>query len=346
MKIRFDSSKERKPTHDQGLKVLYAPGKRVAFQLRWYLILLLVASPLLWFVVKLTYGAWIIEAPAQVLLPVAEVRARDAAQVSRLTVKEGDKVQAGQVLMGMDNPEWRQRLGQLQSLSDGTERLAQPADKMLRSVLLRQLDRARERLALVQRLLQEGAATQGEALAAATERDQREAELLAFDQREALLRQQPAAGHDAAMQKADQVWLQSRLDGLQVKARENATVAEILVHEGENVGAGTVLMRLESVAAPTVWVYLDPADGAYATPGQALKLRFPDGQWLAAKVVSTADRAHRLPDDLRTPFSGAQSGLLVPVEVDGAFPSQWLINQLPLRARFPRELWGGHGSAK
>ena len=49
MKIRFNSDKERNPTQDGGLKVLYAPGKRVAFRLRWYLILLLISSPLLWF---------------------------------------------------------------------------------------------------------------------------------------------------------------------------------------------------------------------------------------------------------------------------------------------------------
>ena len=48
MKIRFDSRKELNPTQEQGLTVLYAPGKRMAFRVRWYLILLLVASPLIW----------------------------------------------------------------------------------------------------------------------------------------------------------------------------------------------------------------------------------------------------------------------------------------------------------
>ncbi|MDF3839655.1 biotin/lipoyl-binding protein [Cupriavidus basilensis] len=338
MKIRFDSSKERSPTQEQGLKVLYAPGKRVAFRLRWYLILFLVASPFVWFFAKLIYGAWVIEAPAQLILPVVEIRARDAARVEHLAVKDGDTVKAGQLLLQMDNPEWRQRLGQLQALTAGAERSVAPAGSGLRNVLVRQLDRAREKLATVQRLRQDGAATQGEALAAASERDQRESELLAFDQREESLRLQPPATRDNAMQKAEEVWLNGRLQALRLQAQENAVVSDVVVNEGENVGSGTVLMRLQRTADPMVLIFLDPVDAAYAKPGQPLKLQLPDGHWLPAKVVNAADRVRRLPEDLRMPFAGAQNALLVSAAVDGEVPPGWLVNQLPLKARFPHDL--------
>ncbi len=35
MKVRFSSQKEQDPTREEGMKVLYAPGKRAAFRLRW-----------------------------------------------------------------------------------------------------------------------------------------------------------------------------------------------------------------------------------------------------------------------------------------------------------------------
>ena len=70
MKIRFDSRKELNPTQEQGLNVLYAPGKRTAFRVRWYLILFLVASPLIWLGGKLAYGMLMIDAPAQLRLPI------------------------------------------------------------------------------------------------------------------------------------------------------------------------------------------------------------------------------------------------------------------------------------
>ena len=34
MKIKFSSAKEQQPTQEQGLQVLYAPGKRLAFRVR------------------------------------------------------------------------------------------------------------------------------------------------------------------------------------------------------------------------------------------------------------------------------------------------------------------------
>jgi len=338
MKIRFDSSKERSPTQEQGLKVLYAPGKRMAFRLRWYLILLLVASPLIWFVAKLVVGAWMIEAPAQLLLPQIEIRAREPALVTHVNVRSGDKVEAGQILVDMDNPEWKQRLQQLEALSSNAQPTAVPAVSSLRDVLRRQLDRSSEKLALTRRLKSEGAATQGEVLSAEAERDQRQAELLSFDQRQDLARSSPALARDIAMQGAEEKWLTGRLQALQLKAQDAGVVSEVLVHEGENVGAGTLLVRVARIADPVIWVYLDPAHAAYGKPGQPLRLQLPDGHWLDAKVLQEADSAHRLPDDLRLPFGAPQRWLMVQVAVDGAFPQRWLIHQLPLTARFPHRL--------
>lgn len=95
MKIRFSSSKEQQPTQDQGLQVLYAPGKRLAFKLRWYLILLAVLSPLLWLLGSWLLGALLVEAPAQLVLANTELRAREPAQVQQILVRPGERVEAG-----------------------------------------------------------------------------------------------------------------------------------------------------------------------------------------------------------------------------------------------------------
>ena len=89
MKVRFDSPKETRPAEEQGLQVLYAPGKRMAFRLRWYLLLLLVASPLLWLV-----GHWLlslarIEAPARLYVSSLQVRAFAAAQIREILIERG-----------------------------------------------------------------------------------------------------------------------------------------------------------------------------------------------------------------------------------------------------------------
>lgn len=338
MKIRFDSSKERYPTHERGLKVLYAPGRRMAFRLRWYLILLLIASPLLWFVGKLTYSAWVVEAPGHVQLSVVEVRARDPARISLLAVKSNDHVQPGQLLVKMDNPDWQQRLGQLQALDDESSTSEQPVEKKLREVLQRQLAGAEHQLMLTRTLVKRGAATNGEVQAATAQRDRHQNELLSFEQRTDQLHNHSGNSQNIALQSAEMQWLQDRLRTLNVTAQEEGVISDILVNEGENVGPGTLLMRLEQNSSPIIWVYLDPANVAYAQPGQPLEIGFPDGSWLSAKVHSNPDRTRRLPEELRVPFSANQRGLVVSVILDAEFPEKWLIDQLPIEARFYRDL--------
>jgi multidrug resistance efflux pump len=301
---------------------------------RWYLILLLVASPVLFFLGKLAYSAWIVEVPAQVLFSMAEVRSRDAAQVKNIHVKIGQTVAKGQLLIELDNPEWRLRLGQLRAMSADTASQPYTQNRNLHEVLRSQVDRAEQRLALVHRLVQQGAATQGELTAAADERDRKLADLLALEQQAQQRSQTPADTRAQSSQVAEQAWLQQKLDALATRAPEDGVVSEISVQEGENVGPGTLLLRLRSASAATIYAYIDLNYSSYAKAGQPLRLRLPDGTWIDAHVQHDPDSAQTIPADIRAAFSGQKRGLLVSIATDQEIPTRWLVNQLPLEARF------------
>ncbi|VVO20480.1 hypothetical protein PS726_04174 [Pseudomonas fluorescens] len=337
MKIRFDSQKEQNPTQEQGLNVLYAPGKRMAFRLRWYLILFLVASPLLWLVGKLLFGLLMIDAPAQLLLPIQEVRARDAGRVEQLFVTAGEHVQADQPLVNLDNPEWRARLLQLAAMPVEAARLGDSDLGMKERQMLRaKVGRAEQRVQQLDSLVQQGAATRGEVLAAQTERDGFRADLLAFERREQLAHQSPQGfDREVIQQNAEQQWLKTRLSALSVTAPQSGRIAEVLVTQGENVGPGTLLMRLERVADPLLWIYLEPLNINYAQIGQPLKVHMPDGAWLDAHVVQAVDSAARTPTALRGPFAANEMGLQVAARFDQPLPARWRIDQLPLSVNFP-----------
>lgn len=334
MKIRFNSVKEQQPTQDQGLKVLYAPGKRLAFQLRWYLILLAVTSPLLWLFGRALLGFWLIEAPAQLQLPASELRAREAGQVQQLLVRPGSAVQAGQLLVQLDNPEWRARLALLVEppalANDSSARQALRVSE--RQALLRLLASAEQRQTQLSELLAAGAATRGELQAARDERERRQRELLQFDQQRGELAP-PDPG--VRQRQLERDWLQARLQGLALQASEAGVVSEVLVGEGENVGPGTLLLRLQRQAAVQVWVYLEPRHAGYAVPGQALRLRLPDGHWLPAVVLSALDTAVPLPAELQPAFSAPSRSLRVLVRIQGELPAHWRVDRLGLQARFP-----------
>ena len=55
MKITFRPPKSVTPDREHGIRVPYAPAKRAVARWRWYLIVLLVAAPLLYLVGQLFY---------------------------------------------------------------------------------------------------------------------------------------------------------------------------------------------------------------------------------------------------------------------------------------------------
>jgi multidrug resistance efflux pump len=339
MKIRFDSRKELRPTQDQGLSVLYAPGKRTAFRVRWYLILFLVASPLIWLGGKLAYGMLMIDAPAQLRLPILEVRARDAGRVEQLFVIAGDQVRVDQPLVNLDNPEWRARLTQLAAMPKAaaparTNKLGGSERQLLRT----RIGRAQEHVQVLEELVSRGAVSPGEVLSAKSELDSFRADLLAFERREQLASQPPPSeAREVIQQTAEQQWLKTRLAALPVKAPQSGRVAEVLVNPGENVGAGTLLMRIERLEDPLLWIYLEPLNISYAAIGQPLRVRMPNGDWLDAHVVQAVDSAGRTPTVLRGPFTASEMGLQVAARFDRPLPARWRIDQLPLNVRFPTD---------
>ncbi|MHB9797622.1 efflux RND transporter periplasmic adaptor subunit [Pseudomonas sp. MT3] len=334
MKIRFSSPKEQQPTQDQGLKVLYAPGKRMAFKLRWYLILFVVTSPLLFLVGREMLGLWLIEAPAQLHLPSSELRAREAGQVAKILVRPGDKVSAGQLLMQMDNPEWRARLALLADPSKATPAAQgrRTLSEREREPLVRLLNSADSRLQQLRGLLAAGAATRGEVQQARDERDRRQRDLVEFDRRES----QPGDDTLDRQRRLESDWLQSRLQGLELKASDSGVISEVMVGEGENVGPGTLLMRLQRLGDAEIWIYLDPRFAEYASPGQPFRVRLPDGKWLQAEVVRMVEDAAPVPVELREAFSAPNRNLRLLARVKGEeWPAFWRVDRLGLKARFP-----------
>jgi hypothetical protein len=200
------------------------------------------------------------------------------------------------------------------------------------------VSRAEQRVQTLEELVYRGAVSRGEVLAAESELDAFRADLLAFERREQLARQSPlSVEREISQQNAEQQWLKTRLAALSINAAQSGRVAEVLVNPGENVGAGTLLMRIERLEEPLLWIYLEPLNISYAAIGQPLRVRMPDGEWLTARVVQTVDSAGRTPTVLRGPFAASEMGLQVAARFEQPLSPRWRIDQLPLNVRFPTD---------
>jgi len=342
MKVRFTGEKELAPDRDNGLKVLYGPGKRVAYRLRWYLILLLVASPLVLIFTRLLLGELHQEVPAQLSVPTQDLRAGVNGVVATLPVTAGEKVKAGQLLVQLNNPDWRLRLLQLAPASlQRQDNLGRSAQAIARNTVQLQ----DQMVDLYKGLQREGGLSSAELLQSEVQLNSTKLSLLELQRR---LRLETYQVEDDPIQnlrdEREREWLQGQLKRLSLRAEGKGRVAEVLVDPGDNVGPGTLLMRIERDEEPLLWVYLQPREARSATPGQPVKVQMPDGSWLGATVVDQPDLARRLPPGLRPPGEDDRLALVVPMQFDQPLPTLWRVNQLPLKVRFPfrwQNLWPG-----
>jgi multidrug resistance efflux pump len=345
MKVRFDSNKELRPDQDNGLKVLYGPSKRVAYRLRWYLILALVLSPLVYVFGRITLDLLRVEVPAQLQVPSTEIRALESGTIADVRVEVGERVKPGDLLLRLDNPDWRLRLDQLQPASvDNPNGLGNSATSLQQSTVKLQ----GQVVQLFKRLQREGAISSEEYLRSEVDLNMQRMALLDLERR---LRQERYQVVGEPIQNLrdlrERESLSARLDLLALRADNPGRVSELLVNKGESVGPGTLLMRIERAEEPLLWIYLRPRDAELARPGGSVEVRMPDDSWLKARILQQADLARLLPRGLRSSVGGeglASLGadglaLQLPARFEKSLPIQWRVDQLPVKVRFPRP-WG------
>ena len=334
MKVRFSSRKESNPSEDGGLRVLYAPGKRAAYRLRWYLILLLVAAPFLWFLGRIGWEAIVIEAPGQVVQSTTEIRALEAGRVMRIHAEEHDRVSPGDPLVDLDNPAIRSELASLGTQYQASTTAAAGARQ--KAALERRLERARDRVTSLTELVQQGVATRGELKAARNEADARENELAALERTGTA----ETANNKALSTRVQQqrALVEQRLAQLSVRSPVRGIVQTTEVVQGENVGSGTTLMRIEPEGQPRIHLYLETDQIHLATENQPVRLQFPDGQWLDARIAGPPIDVQRRPPSLRSAFGGDDQSLLVAAIPEDPIPVRWRVNEAPVTARFPNAL--------
>lgn len=342
MKVRFGSQKEKDPTREGGLKVLYAPGKRAAFRIRWYLILALVSAPFFWFLFKLLSGLLLLDVPARLMIPATDVRALETGTIAEVLIEAGDRVNQGDALLRLENEALNLQLAQLPQAADD-DTAGEPAQTVIarrQATLEQRVDRAQQRVRELERLVSRGAATVAEVRAAEDQRDTATSDLLAYQQSlgQILVQsqdQQRQSAQQARQTAGTRAVIEARMERLQISAPHGGRMGSVEVTKGESVGPGTLVAQIYPDQVPELQIYLPAQYADLAEAGQALDIRFPDGQWQEAEITALRPELQRLPPDLRGPLGGDQPHLVLIAQTREPLPERWRRNNVPLTARFP-----------
>jgi multidrug efflux pump subunit AcrA (membrane-fusion protein) len=347
MKISFQKQ-DKDPTVVHGMKVAYAPAKRAAAQWRWYVVLLCVSSPLIYFLIKLLLAWLIVSAQGFVSLVRIDVNSNASGIVERLHVRTGQQVTAGQTLAQLRNADLEAQM----ALRRAEYTALHPAGEAADTPQLR-LARQRARLAGenlttsraflkdVGFLRNQGAATVAD-LNLARERCNRAQ--MEYDQAHYELERLQAPGRPGATDAdtgAARMRLQAQMTALtdeQNRLTQTAPMAgrvlDLFVVEGAFISPGTPMLLLGSADKPHIVAYLPTQHARYARQGRQATVRLADGTTLAAVVSQDAILTKRLPADLSSPIGSRDIMLLVELDLAAPLPAIQWVDGLPVSVRF------------
>lgn len=321
MNIRFTPPRQQ-PSVDHGLNVHYAPAKRQAYRLRWYLILLLVASPLLYFLWHTAQLFWQHEAPGYVDIPSYTLASPQSGVVASVTARPGSLVRAGSVLLTLSNPAREAQIRLLQSQITAVKSAPQPATPAVSPAYVRYLQ---DSLANYQTLFRAGAATRAEL-------DEAVAKLAAV---------QPA--RPAGLGVPDTRVLQRDLDsllaqqaGMQLRAPFDGLVSQFSLLPGMPVREGEPLLQLQQSNQLQIIALLPERFAHQARPGQAVEVRWPDGNRSPALIRHNVQRSDAVPPTL-SEFGEAQQGIVVGLQPSLPVPTHYRVRQLRVKIVLPHQ---------
>ena len=349
MKFSFQK-KEKNPNIVQGIKVPYAPAKRQAAKWRWYLILLIVASPLLYFLFKLILSQVIVTAQGFISLEKVAVNSNSAGTIQKLYVEVGQELTSGSMIAQLYNADLSSQKIMLESeLSalDHPEISYDPAQEVLLRKRIRLIEEVlnfeQKYFANVNFLFNQGAATVAE-LDLARER-KTNAELDHYNARFELGRLLESRQRYPELPEVEAL-IKRRQINAKVKALElqqtrlsqtlpyDGRILDVFAKEGESVSTGSSLLLLGRSDKPCVIAYLPPKYVKYARKGQKAVVKLPNGETLQAKVNTDSNLTKRLPADLSSPIGSRDLMLLVSLELESPLPDFQWVDGLPVSVRF------------
>ncbi len=352
MKVRFFKPEEADPERDSGMKVPYGAAKRRQAVWRWYLVLLLVASPIIYFLLKIGYASAVTSAPGFVRQDQITIRTQTAGVIDSVEVDPPHKVEEGDPIVVLENEDLKVRQEELRSeLSDleymqSNRNLENSSDKSIVAELKVQLQQAKNqrdhyesRVDEIRTLVRQGAATRDELTAAEKDHQQiltRISELKRAIADSGKTRTQTVIQPRIRMIKAELSSIKSRLDKLTVRAPKPGQITEISVIPGDQMSQGTSIGKLvPSNAEAHIAAYISPKDSEYAHIGQHGKVELPNGNKLLAQITEVPEVAARVPRGEMTIFNDAKLAILVRMQlVDSDEQPPSMAHGLPVRVRF------------
>lgn len=343
MKVRFSSSRSVEPDAENGIKLPYAPSKRVASKWSWYLVLAIVCSPLLYVVGTALSSVLVITEPGHISLSKIEINSNSSGRVAELEVEVGDEVKKGDIVAKLHDSRLDAEINRVSSelnllhvaLNGKSNQRGIEAVRQKLDIAVENSRFYTDQLNAMNKLFSRRSATRAD-LNAARMAAQR-AELTVVDYRTELaeLLEAPSKTLKQTQLEAELESLQQRDSDLVQRAPANGRVLDVFVRDSEVVRFGDDLALIGEPDKAHAIAYLDPKYTRYARIGQHAIVKLPSGQTVNATITALPEITHRLPSDFARPLGLRSMKILAHLQFDEALAPEAKVEGLPVSIRFP-----------
>ncbi|TRX56986.1 HlyD family secretion protein [Thalassomonas sp. M1454] len=328
MKITFKTEKQKNPTQNDGFSIFYAPAKRIAFKMRWYLLLALILSPLVIFSWYMLNDKVLVTAAGILTTEPITLDASQNSFVEKVLVKGGDKVEQGQVLIKLSSPEIEKEIAILTSKYNKFKTYYNEGYKTLDSLHLRQIATYKNAKSAQESINTEFSEYNKQGMLPLNDRlaIEQNSVLAETKYQEALIeRETVLAAHKNGQLANTLLELELALseakvkrDLLSIRAPKAAVVNDVMAIEGEHILNGNSLISISNLAEPVINVYLAPERMDFAQIGQSATITLPNGDEYIGTVNRPTQMSQKMPSILAGPFDGNKSALKVTLDITDA----------------------------
>ena len=362
MRVKFKSQKQVMPDREHGMRIEYGLAKRVLPKLRWYLILLVAASPIILFFGNILYSFIVVEAPGVIRLPTTIIRSTVSGTVSQIYVKAHDEVLDGQIIMTLQNPDLEAKINRIEGDIIDLESIKPIDNKPQTNTVIRhlneQLKSARKLLAFrkerkdsIQYLFDQEAATIAELSTASSQYDQ--ATINYNNIKREIAKEQEMTSQEIQLQtnsqqneilrnklKRELSLLKEQRVRQAIRANVEGKITELPVTQGEFIASGTHLLSIASQRKTSITAYLDPKHARFAKIGQKATVKLPNGIRFPAIVESVPKLTSQVPSNTVGPLGLRPRGIVVELVPEIDFQDDFRVQGLPVTVKFNLDVLG------
>ncbi|OCH14822.1 MULTISPECIES: HlyD family secretion protein [unclassified Aliivibrio] len=348
MDVKFHLDKKKNPTSEKGMKVMYGSEKRGGYRIRWYLILAIIFSPIIFMIYTFAKLHLFTTALGIITTGPVVITATQSGIVDVIDVKDSEFVLEEQLLITLETPVLEEEIAfienELEMLAyEKKEKITEDFSPYISAISAAKLNLAKIRTIKgnYDKYANEGKVSQVDYASIIglynTAQNNLTNAYIALNQAKIAQKQRLVAGGIAQVTRQLNQSLttkKNQINELLITAPYMGVVIDINTLLGQQVNVGDPLVTISPDVAPYVISYLEPKHIEKATLGTLVTVTLPNGKKVDARVSSSIGLTSKLPAQLAKPFEGTKALLKVKITfVGGLLEHEW-VEGMPVEVSF------------